>query len=104
MAKSRKRLDGVGPLSKEQKRERDARAQKWMNNRKIERVAEAAERAHRYEFPVEYVEALINVDNSYRFDDDGFMILITDAGEYRVYGLGENRAMYFVRKILSYVA
>lgn len=40
-----KRMDGITHLTPEEKAERDARAQKWMNNRKIERVWEGCQRA-----------------------------------------------------------
>ena len=59
-------------LSKAEKDERDARAQRWMNNRKIERVAQAAERHGWYTFPTDTMVDLQLTDlGTYVFDYEG---------------------------------
>lgn len=95
-----KRIDGVGYLTKEQKAERDARAQYWMNQRKIERVAEGAARHGWYSFAGEWVDELID-DGTSRVDDDGELVIVTHEGEYRVEGYRPENDTYVLRKLLS---
>lgn len=60
MPKGRKcrRVDGLCGLTAEQKAERDARMYYWMNQRKIERVAEGALRARLRQMSKEDFELL----------------------------------------------
>jgi hypothetical protein len=103
---ARKRVDGVGRLTKAQKLERDARAQYWMNQRKIERVAEGAFRHGWAAMAGGLIDQLIR-DGSSRLDDDGeLVVIIKDSGsntdgEYRLYSYNFEQDTYAVRKILS---
>ncbi len=77
----RPRIDGVGRLSQKEKDERDARAQRWMNQRKIERVAEAAERTGWFSFAGEdFRQYAVAVDLTV-FEIDGTFFYVHDYDE-----------------------
>jgi len=70
-------------LSKAEKDERDARMMYWLQQRKIERVAEAAERSGWYTFPTDtMVDLQLTELGTYVFDYDG--------STYRYEGTNEN--------------
>jgi len=97
-----KRLDGITHLTAEQKAERDARAQYWMNQRKIERVAEAAYKHGWFVFNADQVEDMI-ADGWSTLDDQGNMILVIDGdGEYRLTEYHHEQDSYLVRKVKTY--
>lgn len=103
----RKRVDGVGRLTKKEKLERDARAQYWMNQRKIERVAEGAFRSGWSTMAGDLVDILIREGDT-RLDEDGELVVILKNsgsgidGEYRLHSYNFEQDTYTVRKILTY--
>lgn len=66
--------------------ERDARAQYWMNQRKIERVAEAAARSGWYEISYEEYEAYRLAGQLDIVTDELACYLPLEDGRYRVMG------------------
>lgn len=74
-----KRVDGLGKLTKAEKDERDARAQYWMNQRKIERVAEAAARHGWTTIRAADLEDLMEDGTSY-VDEDEALVVVMPAG------------------------
>lgn len=89
-------------LSAAEKRERDARAQHWMNQRKIERVADAAARSGWHTMTEQFVDEWLN-HHGYSTDGDGELVFdIPDVGRYRIYGYDPPRHVYIVRKIESF--
>lgn len=101
MPSKKKRIDGIGKLTAEEKRERDARATYWMNQRKIERIAEGAARHGWHRATKEWVEEFdpVNAD----IDEDGELILtVVDDGRYRVHGYDEQANDYLLRKVESF--
>lgn len=95
-------MDGIGRLTKAEKLERDARAQYWMNQRKIERVAEGAYRGGWNYMTGELVEELIKGGNSKLDDDNELVLIIEGNGEYRLYAYNFEQDTYTARKILTY--
>lgn len=92
-----------GPrLTKAEKNERDARATRWMNNRKIERVAEGAFRHGWTKMSAEYLTALIDAGLT-DLDEAGELIaIVPDDGRYRIYhSVNEGKAV-IVRKIETF--
>jgi hypothetical protein len=97
-----KKQDGPR-LSKEEKKERDARAQYWMNQRKIERVFEGAQKSGWFQFSGELVDKLVQAGDS-KLESNELVLIVTGpgAGEYRVHGYNQVTDSYTVRKIASY--
>jgi hypothetical protein len=101
----KKRIDGLHKLTAEQKAERDARAQYWMNQRKIVRVAEVSARSGWGVFTAELVESLIEDEASYISEEDGELVLVlVDVHRmvrehYRIHGYEPKTLMYKVRRI-----
>ena len=101
MAKA-KRLDGITHLTAKEKAERDARAQYWMNQRKIERVAEAAARSGWYTLRGQDIEDYMD-DGSSLLDAEGnLIIVIPNDGYYRIEKHNFETDDYLVRKIMGY--
>lgn len=73
-------------LSTEEKRERDARATYWMNQRKIERVAEAAARHGWHSISADGMLSAYNA-GAMTEADDGRAYLTTENGVYRIEGI-----------------
>lgn len=95
----RKRLDGVGKLTKAQKDERDARATYWMNQRKIERVAEAAARSGYRHMSMELVD---KYEKAGLVDVDEAVITVPTEGRYRIVHALSNPPRFLVRKVESF--
>lgn len=68
-------------LSAEEKAERDARQQKWLNRLKMAQVKRAADRAGWYDVPVQFL-----IDGGALIEDYGDRIefVVPDDGRYRV--------------------
>lgn len=98
----RKRLDGIGPLTKAQKNERDARATYWMNQRKIERVAQAAARSGWLRMPE---DKFWEYDTAGLVDHTGtvVMLVVPQDGLYRVHEHLFLTGMVLLRKVESFV-
>ena len=100
MARQRK---PEGPrLTKAEKAERDARATRWMNNRKIERVAEGAFRHGWGRMSAKDVTERINA-GLVDLDDAGELVIIVPSdGRYRVYESVNSGKEFIVRKIETF--
>jgi len=96
----KKRLDGITKLSKEEAKNRDAQAQYWMNQRKIERVAEGAARHGWQRWPSVITYNLI-VQGLTERDEQGRLNFIIE-GDGRYVLVVEEEEMHLVRKIETF--
>jgi len=95
---ARKRLDGIGKLTPAQKAERDARAQYWMNQRKIERVAEAAERSGYFQVTADEFYLIFMAGQAWD-GDDGWSYLQVKDGVYRLVSMYAADGGWLLRKV-----